>query len=60
VGFSARRYSTDLKDAQASGLIRKILYFNSTNRHLSDPELTEVLKELVTLSSLPLRNGRAC
>src|SRR5215210_7769613 len=55
VGFSARRFSTDLKDAQSRGLIRKIPHFNSVNRYLSDPELTEVLKELVTLSSLPLK-----
>ncbi len=56
VGFSARRFSTDLKDAQSRGLIRKISHFNSVNRHLSDPELTEVLKRLVTLSSLPLKS----
>ncbi len=55
VGFSARRFSTDLKDAQSRGLIRKIPHFNSVNRHISDPGLTEVLKELVTLSSLPLK-----
>jgi len=55
VGFSARRFSTDLKDAQGRGLIRKIPHFNSVNRHLSDPELTDVLKGLVTLSSLPLK-----
>jgi transposase len=55
VGFSARRFSTDLKEAQTRGLVKKTPHFNSINRYLSDPELTEVLKGLVTLSSLPLK-----
>ena len=55
VGFSARRFTTDLKEAQARGLVKKTPHFNSVNRYLSDPELTEVLKGLVTLSSLPLK-----
>ncbi len=56
IGFSARRFSTDIKEAQARGLIKRTPHFNSVNRYLSDPALTEVLKGLVTLSSLPLKS----
>ena len=37
VGFSARRFTCDLKEAQAHGLIDKAAHFNSINRCLSDP-----------------------
>jgi hypothetical protein len=54
-GFSSRRFSTDLRDAHANGLIRRVPHFNSVSRYLSDPELTDILKHLVTVSSLPLK-----
>jgi transposase len=56
VGFSARRFTCDLKEAHANGFVYKPPHFNSVNRYLADPELTEVLKTLVTLSSLPLKS----
>ncbi len=56
VGFSSRRFTTDLKEAHARGLVKRIPHFNSVSRYLSDPTLTEVLKGLVTLSSLPLKS----
>jgi hypothetical protein len=55
VGFSARRFTTDLEDAYAKGLVKKPAHFNSVNRYLANPELTDILKSLVTLSSLPLK-----
>jgi len=55
VGFSARRFTCDLKDAHARGLIGNAAHFNSVNRYIANPELTEALKRLVTLSSLPLK-----
>lgn len=55
VGFSARRFTSDLQEAYADGLIDKAAHFNSVNRYLADPALTKVLKELVALSSLPLK-----
>ena len=55
VGFSSRRFTTDLHDAYAGGVIRSTPHFNSVSRHLSDPELTEILKNLITVSSLPLK-----
>ncbi|HEY6751122.1 MAG TPA: hypothetical protein VI027_07340 [Rubrobacteraceae bacterium] len=39
VGFSARRFTCDLKEAYASGLISKTPHFNSVNRCISNPEL---------------------
>ena len=54
-GFSSRRFACDLRDAHAGGLISKAPHFNSVSNHLSDPDLTGILKELVAVSSLPLR-----
>ncbi len=48
VGFSARRFTSDLKDAQARGLIGNAAHFNSVNRYMANPELTDALKHLVT------------
>ncbi len=55
VGFSARRFTCDLKDAYTNGLIGNTPHFNSVNRYIANPELTEPLKALVSLSSLPLK-----
>ena len=54
-GFSSRRFTGDLEEAYGKGLLRKVPHFNSVTGYLSDPELTKVLSQLVTLSSLPLR-----
>ena len=55
VGFSSRRFTTDLHEAHADGHIGSTPHFNSVSRYLSDPRLTPILKELVTVSSLPLK-----
>ena len=55
VGFSARRFTTDLRDAYAEGLIDSRPHFNSVNRYMASRKLTEPLKELITVSSLPLK-----
>jgi transposase len=55
VGFSSRRFTSDLRDAFVEGRINTTPYFNSVSRYLSDPQLTDVLKELITASSLPLK-----
>ena len=52
---SARRFMTDLRDAETAGMIDKAPSFNSALRYLRDPDLTPVLSNLVELSSLPLR-----
>ena len=55
VGFSSRRFTSDLRDAYTGGLIDSRPHFNSVSNYLSSPELTDVLKKLITASSLPLK-----
>jgi hypothetical protein len=55
VGFSSRRFTSDLHDAYTAGLIDSKPHFNSVSNYLSKPELTDILKELITASSLPLK-----
>src|SRR5215203_5355901 len=49
VGFSSRRFTSDLRDAYTDGLIDSRPHFNSVSRYLSDPQLSDILKELVTV-----------
>ena len=53
-GFSSRRFTSDVREAQRDGLISKA-HFNSVSNYLSKPELAPVLKALIEASSLPLR-----
>src|SRR5215211_818991 len=55
VGFSPRRFTSDLHDAYTNGLIDCKPHFNSVSNYLSNPELADILKELITVSSLPLK-----
>jgi transposase len=55
-GFSARRFSTDLREAEGKGLIDKAPHFNSVLRCLESEEVTPVLHGLIKMSSLPLRH----
>ena len=55
VGFSSRRANGFLEDACIREMIGKVPHFNSVLNYLAKPELTSVLEQLVTLSSLPLR-----
>jgi len=52
---SARRFMSDLRDAHAKGLIGKVPHYNSIFNYLENPELTPVLRTLITESSLPLK-----
>ncbi len=52
--FSSRRFTTDLRSAEAEGLIDRAPHFNSVLRYMSSPEVTPVLARLVQVSSLPL------
>lgn len=53
--MSSRRFMTDLREARERGLITSAPHFNSVCNYMSNPALTPVLRELITLSSLPLR-----
>src|SRR5690349_3988120 len=45
-GTSARRFATDLSEAQVKGYVSKAAHFNSVNRYLDNPALTALLHEL--------------
>src|SRR5215203_6764446 len=55
VGFSSRRFTTDLRDAFVAGHIDSTPHFNSVSNYLAKPELAAILKDLITMSSLPLK-----
>jgi transposase len=55
VGFSSRRFTCDLRDAFVEGRINSTPHFNSVSNYIVKPELTDILKELITASSLPLK-----
>ena len=52
---SARRFMTDLREAQQSGYIAKTPHFNSILNYLENPALTPILKSLIVESALPLK-----
>jgi transposase len=54
--MSARRFTSDLCDAQAKGYIAKVPHFNSVLNYLDSPELYDVLIDLIEKTSLPLRS----
>src|SRR5437667_12913398 len=51
---SSRRFISDLTDAYAKDYISKVPHFNSIFNYLELPDLTPILHELITSSSLPL------
>ena len=52
--MSARRFTSDLCDAQAKGYIGKVPHFNSVLNTLDNPEMFNVLVSLIEQTSLPL------
>lgn len=53
-GFSSRRFTSDLREAHADGLVSQAPHFNSVSNYLRDESLTPILKEMIRQSSLPL------
>lgn len=53
--MSGRRFSSDLRDAQAKGYITRTPHYTSLSRYLENPDLTPFLKILIEASSLPLQ-----
>jgi len=51
---SGRRFMTDLREAERKGFISKAPHYNSIFNYLENPALTPLLRDLITLSSLPL------
>jgi transposase len=52
---SGRRFTSDLRDAQAKGYLTRTPHYTSLSRYLENPMLTPFLKQLIEESSLPLQ-----
>ena len=52
--FSLRRFTSDMKMAQEQGLIEKAPYYTTVARYMENPELTPIIKDLITITSLAL------
>src|SRR5438552_3441732 len=52
---SGRRFTSDLRDAQAKGYLKRTPHYTSLSRYLENPTLTPFLKQLIEASSLPLQ-----
>lgn len=53
---SARRFMSDLREAQERGHIQQSLSFNTAWKCLQNPDVTPILYELIQRSALPLRS----
>jgi transposase len=53
---SARRFMTDLRDAQAKGLITQAPHYNSLFRCLESETVTPIIRDLVLRAAIPLRS----
>jgi transposase len=53
---SARRFMSDLREAQARGFISKLPHFNSILNYLDNAGMTPILRSLIVTSSLPLQS----
>lgn len=54
--ISTRRFSTDLKEACEKGFISKAIHYNSICSYLENHNFTEIIKDLIVRSSLPLKS----
>jgi transposase len=52
--FSGRRFISDLRAAQADGLISSLPHYNSIFHYLENPEITPVLMRLIEESAKPM------
>jgi transposase len=53
---SQRRFMSDLREAYNRGFISKVPHFNSISNYLENPELTSILQNFITQTSLPLKS----
>ena len=53
--FSLRRFMSDIKIAREFGLIENVSTYMSVSNYMNKEELTPILKELISLSSTPLK-----
>jgi len=52
---SGRRASTDIRECEQKGMIRRAPHYNSVFRYMEDASLTPILRGLVEQSAMPLR-----
>lgn len=55
LGFSSRRSISDLKMAQNLNYLSKTVHFNTILKYLDDRTITPILKQLIEISALPLK-----
>jgi hypothetical protein len=55
-GVSARRFSSDLREAQAKGFIDRPYHFNTVLGVIENPDVTPTLHELIAASAAPLKS----
>ena len=53
---SGRRFMSDLRNAKASGFLNQLPHYNSIFDLMDNPGLTQILENLITESSLPLKS----
>jgi len=54
-GFSLRRFMSDMKIAQDYGLVDKVPCYSSLSNFMNREEVKPILENLITISSLPLK-----
>lgn len=54
--FSLRRFTSDLREAQALGYIDRLPNFNTVCKYMQMPEMTAILMDLVTASAIPMKD----
>jgi transposase len=55
-GFAARRFASDLREAEERRLINKAPHFNSVLNALENPDLRPILTSMIETSALPLQS----
>jgi transposase len=53
---SQRRFMSDLREAHRRGYMSKVPHFNCISNYLENPDLTPILHQFITQTSLPLRS----
>lgn len=53
--LSARRFISDLREAQGRGLLTKTPHFNTIFNYLELEEMTDILKQMIVTASMPLK-----
>jgi transposase len=53
---SGRRFMSDLREAHSRGHISRVPHYNTIFNYLENPDLTPLLRDLVTETSLPLKS----